>query len=124
MKQVLIIGLGGFLGTIARFGISKLNLYWQFLSIPIGTLAVNVLGSFLIGFFIGLSQKGGLVNTNLQLFLTVGICGGFTTFSTFSNENLQLLQNGQIFTALSYTVLSVVLGFGAVYLGTISTNLF
>lgn len=124
MKQVLLIGLGGFLGTIARFGISKLNLYWQFLSIPIGTLMVNVLGSFLIGLFLGLSQKGGFLSTNMQLFLTVGICGGFTTFSTFSNENLQLMQNGQLFTALLYTVLSVTLGFGAVYLGTLTTNLF
>jgi CrcB protein len=124
MKQILLIGLGGFLGTIARFGISKLNLYWQFLSIPMGTLVVNVLGCFFIGLFLGLSQKGAFLSTTMQLFLTVGICGGFTTFSTFSNENLQLMQNGQLFTALFYTVLSVILGFGAVYLGTLTTNLF
>lgn len=124
MKQLLIIGFGGFLGTIARFGISKLNVYWQFLSIPIGTLTVNVLGSFLIGIFVGLSQKGGFLSSNMILFLTVGICGGFTTFSTFSNENLQLMQNGQVITALLYTILSVTLGFGAVYLGTLSTQLF
>lgn len=124
MKQILIIGLGGFLGTIARFGISKLNIYWQFLSLPIGTLTVNVLGSFIIGLVIGFSNKTGALSPNLQLFLTVGICGGFTTFSTFSFENLQLMQNGQLLTALLYTLLSLILGFGAVYLGTVASTIF
>lgn len=124
MKQLFIIGMGGFLGTIARFGVSKLNVHWHFFSIPIGTLIVNVVGSFIIGLVISLSQKNGIINTNLQLFLTVGICGGFTTFSSFSMENMQLIQNGQIMTALFYATISIIAGFIAVYLGSLSSTLF
>jgi CrcB protein len=124
MKQLLFVGLGGFLGSIARYGISKLNLYWHFLSIPMGTLTVNVLGSFLIGFLVGISQKSDLLSADLRLFLMVGVCGGFTTFSSFSNENMMLMQNGQFLTALLYTASSILFGFAAVYLGYISTNFF
>jgi len=123
MRQLFIIGLGGFIGTIARFGVSKLNLYWHFLSIPMGTLTVNVLGSLLIGFLVGISQKSDILSPDLRLFLMVGVCGGFTTFSSFSSENLMLMQNGQFGTALIYTASSILLGFLAVYLGYISTNL-
>ena len=99
MKQLFYVGLGGCIGSIARFGVSKLNLHWNFLSIPMGTLLVNVLGSFLIGFIVGVSQKSNLISADLRLFLMVGVCGGFTTFSSFTNENLMLLQNGQFFSA-------------------------
>ncbi|MDD5184702.1 MAG: fluoride efflux transporter CrcB [Paludibacter sp.] len=123
MKQLLFIGLGGFIGTIARFGVSKLNIYWHFLSIPMGTLTVNVLGSFLIGILVGISQKSDLLSPDLRLFLMVGVCGGFTTFSSFSAENLMLMQNGQFLTAFIYTASSLLLGFLAVYLGFFSANL-
>ena len=123
MKQLLYVGLGGFIGSIARYGVSKLNLYWHFLSIPMGTLTVNVLGSFLIGFLVGISQKSDILSVDLRLFLMVGVCGGFTTFSSFSNENFMLMQNGQFLTALIYTGGSILFGFVAVYLGYISTNL-
>ena len=123
MRQLLYIGLGGFIGSIARYGVSKLNLYWHFLSIPMGTLTVNVLGSFLIGFLVGISQKSDILTADLRLFLMVGVCGGFTTFSSFSNENFMLMQNGQFLTALIYTGGSILFGFVAVYLGYISTNL-
>lgn len=123
MKQLLYVGLGGFIGSIARYGVSKLNLYWHFLSIPMGTLTVNVLGSFLIGILVGISQKSDLLSADLRLFLMVGVCGGFTTFSSFSNENFMLMQNGQFLTALIYTGSSILFGFAAVYLGYIFTNL-
>jgi len=123
MRQLLFIGLGGFIGTIARFGVSKLNLYWHVLSIPMGTLTVNVLGSLLIGFLVGISEKSDIMSPDLRLFLMVGVCGGFTTFSSFSNENLMLMQNGQFLTAFMYTASSILFGFLAVYLGYISTNL-
>lgn len=123
MKHLLLVGLGGFIGSVARFLVSKLNLSWHFFSIPMGTLTVNVLGSFIIGILVGISAKSDLISTDLRLFLMVGFCGGFTTFSSFSSENLMLLQNGQVVTVLIYTSLSILLGFLAVYLGYIFTNL-
>lgn len=123
MKHLLLVGLGGFIGSVARSLVSKLNLSWHFLSIPMGTLTVNVLGSFIIGILVGISVKSDLISTDLRLFLMVGFCGGFTTFSSFSSENLMLMQNGQVVTVLIYTALSILLGFLAVYLGYIFTNL-
>jgi len=123
MKQLLLVGCGGFIGSIARFLVQKLNLSWHFLSIPMGTLSVNVLGSLLIGFIIGISGKSEIISPGLRLFLMVGICGGFTTFSSFTAENLTLMQNGQIASVLMYTGLSIFLGFFAVYLGYVLSNL-
>ena len=123
MKHLLLVGLGGFIGSVARFLVSKLNLSWHFFSIPMGTLTVNVLGSFIIGILVGISVKSDLISTDLRVLLMVGFCGGFTTFSSFSSENLMLMQNGQVFTVLIYTSLSILLGFLAVYLGYIFTNL-
>ena len=123
MKQLLIVGLGGFIGSAARYMVSKLNLYWHLLSIPMGTLTVNILGSFLIGLLVGISVKSDLLSPNLRLFLMVGFCGGFTTFSLFSNENMMLMQNGQFPTVLIYTAFSILFGFTAVYLGYITSNL-
>lgn len=124
IKNILLIGTGGFIGSVARYFISKLNLTFDFFSIPIGTLTVNVLGSLLIGFLTGIADKSTLLNTELRLFLMVGLCGGFTTFSTFTSENLMLLHNGQFISVLLYTFLSLLLGFTAVYFGYASTTLF
>lgn len=123
MKQLLIVGFGGFIGSIARFLVSKLNLHWHFLSIPMGTLTVNVLGSLIIGFLAGVSAKSEIISPAMRLFLMVGICGGFTTFSSFTNENLTLMQNGQFFSVFLYTGFSLLFGFLAVYLGYITSNL-
>jgi CrcB protein len=123
IKNLLIIGTGGFLGTIARYLISQLNLTISFHSIPVGTLTVNVAGSFLIGFLTGIAEKSMILTPEWRLFLMVGLCGGFTTFSAFANENLMLIHNGQGLAVLLYTGLSIFLGFLAVYLGYVSTNL-
>ena len=123
LKQILLIGMGGFVGSVARFFVSKLNTRVDWFSIPIGTLTVNVLGSLLIGFLIGISEKSPVLTVELRMFLMVGLCGGFTTFSSFSGENLTLLRNGQILPLLLYTGLSILLGFTAVYLGYIFTKL-
>jgi CrcB protein len=123
IKNVLIVGLGGFIGSIARYFLSMLNLHFDFLSVPIGTLSVNVLGSFMIGFLTGVAEKSELITAEWRLFLMVGICGGFTTFSSFTNENMMLMHNGQIFSVFLYTGLSILLGFAAVYLGYITTNI-
>ncbi len=123
LKQILLIGLGGFVGSVARFFVSKLNTRVEWLSIPMGTLAVNVVGSLLIGFLIGISEKSPILTVELRMFLMVGLCGGFTTFSSFTGENLMLMRNGQFLPLFLYTGLSILLGFTAVYLGYISTKL-
>ncbi len=123
LKQLLLIGAGGFIGSVARYLVSRLNTHLEWFSIPVGTLAVNVLGSLLIGFLIGISEKSPLLTLELRMFLMVGLCGGFTTFSSFSGENLMLMRNGQFLTLFLYTGLSILLSFTAVYLGFISSRL-
>lgn len=123
LKNIILIGAGGFLGSVARYFVSFLNLRIEFFSIPAGTLIVNVAGSLILGFLTGIADKSTIMTTGIRLFLMVGLCGGFTTFSTFTGENLMLLHNGQIGTLLIYTALSLILGFSAVYLGYVSTNL-
>jgi len=123
MKEILLIGFGGFIGSVARFYVSKLNLAVDFLSIPIGTLTVNILGSFLLGILTGIAEKSILMNLELRLFLMIGLCGGFTTFSTFTGENMVLMRNGQFLAVLLYSGVSIFFGFLAIYLGYIITKL-
>ncbi len=123
IKNILLVGFGGFIGSVGRYFVSRLNLQLYFYSIPIGTLTVNVTGSFIIGFLTGIAAKSVILNSDLRLLLMVGLCGGFTTFSSFTSENLELLHNGQILSLVLYTSLSIILGFTAVYLGYVSSNL-
>ena len=123
VKQILLIGTGGFIGSVARFFVSRLNTRIDWLSLPLGTLTVNVAGSLLIGFLIGISEKSPILTVEWRMFLMVGLCGGFTTFSSFSGENLMLMRNGQFLPLFLYTGLSILLGFAAVYLGYMSTRL-
>jgi CrcB protein len=124
IKTVLLIGSGGFIGSILRYYVSRLNLSTHFLSVPVGTLLVNITGSLVIGILMGLSEKSEVVSTEARLFLMVGLCGGFTTFSSFTMESLTLVHNGQLMQVLVYTMLSILLGFLAVYIGYAITNLF
>ncbi|MEI7897967.1 MAG: fluoride efflux transporter CrcB [bacterium] len=117
LKLIMIAGTGGFLGTVSRFLASR---YFQnlFLSaFPFGTFIVNITGCLLIGVFFGLSQKGDFLSPEWRMFLTVGFCGGFTTFSAFAVENVTLLKDGDFFYFALYTGLSVFLGLLATYLG-------
>ncbi len=123
IKNLLIIGTGGFIGSVARYLVSQLNLSVSFHSVPVGTLLVNITGSFLIGFLTGIADKSMILPPQWRLFLMVGLCGGFTTFSAFANENLMLMHNGQLPALLLYTGLSIFLGFLAVYFGYVLTNL-
>jgi fluoride exporter len=123
IKNILLIGTGGFIGSVARYLVSFLNLSVHFFSIPVGTLLVNVTGCFVIGFLTGIAEKSTILTAEWRLFLMVGLCGGFTTFSSFANENLVLLHNGEIFSLLLYTGLSIFIGFLAVWLGFAVTNL-
>jgi CrcB protein len=117
LKILLIIGTGSFLGGVSRFLTSR-YIQNNFISaFPYGTFVVNILGCFLIGLIYGLSEKGNIISAEWRMFLTVGFCGGFTTFSTFASENISLLRDGDFFYFALYTSLSVFLGLLAVYFG-------
>lgn len=117
LKNVLIIGMGGFIGTISRYLSTVYVHKWVAISFPLGTFLVNVLGCFLIGLFYGISEKSELMTNEWRLFLTIGFCGGFTTFSTFANDNLMMVKDQQFLYMALYTVGSVTLGLLMVYLG-------
>ncbi|MGJ4746230.1 fluoride efflux transporter CrcB [Leptospira sp. SA-E8] len=112
--NLLIVGLGGFLGSVCRYMISQ-NIPKGSGLFPISTFAVNILGSLLIGLFYGSSQ--GKISEEVRLFATVGFCGGFTTFSAFALENLKLLQSGSYFSFFAYIMLSTTICITAVLLG-------
>lgn len=116
-KHILAVGAGGALGSIARFLCQKYITEGYPHGFPFGTFLVNIAGCFLIGLFFGLVERGSLLNAEWRLFLITGICGGFTTFSTFAAENIQLLKDGQITYFSLYTAGSVVLGILATWLG-------
>ena len=113
-KNFLLVGLGGALGSMLRYAFYLAITVKQF---PLSTFAVNIIGSFIIGAVLALSLKDDLFLNNWKLFLATGICGGFTTFSAFSLENITLLQNEKYFIALVYIVSSIVLGIAAAWLG-------
>lgn len=114
----IAIFIGGGLGSVMRYGVQmlmheRITIY----NFPWATFTVNIVGSFLIGLFYALSARLNLT-AELRLFLTAGLCGGFTTFSTFSNDNLELLRQGQWILCLLYITLSIILGVAACLLGT------
>ncbi|NTU96018.1 MAG: fluoride efflux transporter CrcB [Bacteroidales bacterium] len=123
-KLILIIGTGSFIGGVSRFLASRYIQNTVISGFPYGTLFVNVLGCLLIGIFYGMSERGNFMSAEMRLFLTVGFCGGFTTFSTFASENLSLLKDGNFFYFALYTALSVFLGLMATYFGNLVTKIF
>jgi CrcB protein len=124
MKIAFIIFTSSGLGGVARYLVQKVFIDLGYTSFPAGTFVVNILGCFLIGLFNALAEKNSLLSPEWRLALTTGFCGGFTTFSTFANENMNLLHNGDYFYFILYILLSVVLGIGAVILGTNCIKLF
>jgi CrcB protein len=118
MPTTLIIALGGALGTIARYWIALLATPIS-RTLPLGTIGINIAGSFLIGFFGTLTLASGRypLSENARLFFMVGICGGFTTFSSFSLQTLDLMRGGAWYRALANVGFSVVLCLVAVCLG-------
>lgn len=124
MKIALIVFTGSGIGGVLRYLIQKFFVNAGYVNFPTGTFVVNVLGCFLIGLFNALAAKNNLISPELQLALTTGFCGGFTTFSTFANENMNLLRNGDYVYFSLYVILSVALGIVAVILGTNAARLF
>mgnify|MGYP000623585191 CR=1 FL=1 len=107
--SILAVGAGGAIGAILRYligqAVPKLGS-----GFPLGTFAVNLIGCFAIGLVVGLAGKHSNIDPRLILFLQTGICGGFTTFSTFSLESLTLIEEGKIAIGILYITLSVLLG--------------
>lgn len=122
MITYLWIAVGGALGSVARFACSNLAVAWFGPSFPWGTLFINVLGSFVIGFFATLTGPDGrlLVGGDIRQFVMVGLCGGYTTFSSFSLQTLTLVQEGEGVRAGLNVVGSVVLCLVSVWLGYIA----
>ena len=114
LKNFLLVGLGGGIGSMLRYATSLMITSRYF---PYATLAVNICGSFVIGLVLAMSVKNEQFLNNWKLFLAVGICGGFTTFSSFSAENMELLQNGKAMSAFIYIAASVIFGIVAAWLG-------
>jgi len=117
LKSLLIAGTGGFIGTVLRFLVSRYFQENTFSLFPWGTFTVNIIGSLMIGIFYGMSERGNLLSPEVRIFLTVGICGGFTTFSSLTNDAFMLLQEKEWLKVSLYASLSFFLGLVAVYLG-------
>lgn len=117
LKSLFFVGLGSCVGGMARYLLSRWVQQLSLSTFPYGTMVVNILGCFAIGVFYALFEQQNLTNTYLKLFLTVGFCGGFTTFSTFVNENYLLVKDGNFFSFLLYIGGSVFLGFIMLYVG-------
>lgn len=119
LKQLLFVALGGGVGSCFRYLVSlwfSKNFTGTF---PWGTFVVNITGCFLIGFLMDAVSRDASLENDLRLLLVVGLCGGYTTFSTFSAENLRLFENGNYVTLTVYVLASVILGLLAVFGGNI-----
>ncbi len=123
MQNYFIIGAGGFIGAIARYVIGVwIGQRWG-RTFPLGTFAINVSGSFLIGLLMALFTERYMVNPQWRLFLVVGFLGAYTTFSTFEYETGSLLRDGETMIALLNIVCSVAAGFAALKLGDVLAKL-
>jgi len=121
MRELLLVFIGGGLGSVARFSLGKWINAFHNHHFPFGTLAVNITACFVLGLIIGLADHRQIISPAARVFWTVGFCGGFSTFSTFSSETLYLLQNGFNTSLLLYILISllacVVATYGGLLLG-------
>ena len=118
MERVLMVGLGGFLGSVLRYAmgswVGRMKAGWTF---PLETLLINVLGCLILGALAGLAESRGAFSETTRACLFIGLLGGFTTFSAYGYESFQLLRVGQWQSAALSTALQVVLGIGGVWAG-------
>ena len=121
MKSFILVFLGGGLGSGLRYLVAiEMNQYSKVL--PFGTFTVNMIGCLLIGLVLGYAQKENTLTSNQILLLATGFCGGFTTFSAFANENLELIRNGELFNFSIYAIGSVFLGIVLILIGYLLVN--
>ncbi|WP_299568381.1 fluoride efflux transporter CrcB [uncultured Pedobacter sp.] len=117
LKQILLVGLGGGIGSVFRFLTSFYAAKYAVSGFPLGTFLVNVLGCFILGVAVGIFSKHPLGSENIRLLFITGFCGGYTTFSTFASENMQLLQQQNYTLLIIYTLASLLVGFLAIAIG-------
>ncbi len=117
MKEVLCVGLGGFVGSIARYMLGGIVLQhsigWRF---PLSTFLVNLAGCFLFGAVAGVAERHAFLNAELRLLIFTGLLGGFTTFSAFGAESVNLIRRGDVAVAAAYIIASVLCGFAALWI--------
>ena len=123
MSRTLIVGAGGLVGSLCRYWMAGVVQQLTGFEFPLGTLAVNVLGSFVIGLVFTLSLERGLLDANARLLLTTGFCGGFTTMSTFSFETVALLRDGSAVAAFGNIAGTLILCLAAVWLGDVTARM-
>ena len=118
MTNILLVGFGGFIGSVLRYLASGyVQQSTKSIDFPYGTLAVNVIGCFIIGFLAQLAEDRGVFTSESRLFVFTGFLGGLTTFSSFGNETLNLARDSQLMNALANVGANVILGLFAVWLG-------
>ncbi len=122
MKYVLI-GFGGAIGAVGRYLLQGLVYQFTGATFPYGTLVVNILGCFLIGLIMELSADRFLIDAQLRVFITIGVLGGFTTFSSFGYETFALLRDGELVRASFNVIGSVMAGLAAVWLGFVTAHI-
>lgn len=110
IRSFLLVGLGGAAGSMFRYAVSLLAGKWLTTQLFWGTLLVNLAGCLLIGLLLGLSQRNAAFQGETWLVLATGFCGGFTTFSAFALEGVRMIDRQQSFLAISYAVISILLG--------------
>lgn len=116
MKLILAIGIGSFIGGILRYLLTVFVQNKFLTTFPLGTFTVNIIACFFIGAVFGLSERGN-INSEWRIFIATGILGGFSTFSSFSNETVSLLRDGQLWYAFGYIAGSVIIGIAATFAG-------
>ena len=114
MLNILSVGLGGFIGAVCRYliGLIPIN---EITTFPIKTFAINVMGCIVIGVVTVVAAKNSSLSPHMLLFLKVGVCGGFTTFSTFALESADLIKNGNVMMSFLYVLGSVLVGVGVIF---------
>jgi len=117
LRTILLVGTGGFIGSVMRYLVQVFVERDMSSTFPYGTLVANVLGSFVIGVVFALAGKGNLMSAEWRMFLAVGICGGFTTFSSFAYNNFTMLKENAFGPFFLNVFGSLFLGILAVYLG-------
>ncbi|HEB51549.1 MAG TPA: fluoride efflux transporter CrcB [Desulfobulbus sp.] len=121
--RLFVIGSGGFVGAILRYLVSGWVQVWSgSILFPFGTMAVNLIGCFVIGFFSFLVESRGFLSVETRSFLLIGLLGAFTTFSTFGNETLTLLRNGRMDLAAINATVQVLAGLVMVWLGRVAAS--
>ncbi|HOX78102.1 MAG TPA: fluoride efflux transporter CrcB [Bacteroidales bacterium] len=117
LKMFLITGAGGFIGSGLRYLVQRVIAIYLPVTFPFATLFINVFGSLLIGIIYALSDKTSMLNPEMRIFLAIGVCGGFTTFSTFSLDTYSLVKDGAYLFVSLYIFASVILSIAAVFAG-------